>query len=768
MGRIQRTQLSVLILFGAGLWGQVPVLTIEPDQVVFRYRAEIGVSPKQMCVSLFTPGGPQAATVSLTTDTGWAFLPFNTPSIKTPVNVCIQASPQRLNAGTYQGQLKVTITGSTPATATVPVTMIVDAGAPPRLAIAPKDVTVAVGRNALPVRRSFTMRNVGGGLLSAPISFSTAPWLSTQGGFATLASGESDVIRLLVDPTGLQPGANRVTLVSQGPDGLVPINVNLNIADAGTALAPSQTGLEFVANAGGPAPEAQIVGVLSSGPAATSLSVTTDKPWLHAAVTGDSLVKVTADPAALAAGRYSGQVRVTANGAANAPQFISAGLTVLPAGPLPAGSGPAAGFWLSAAQSERTVVLNGAPDQSLDYAILAGTDEGPVWLTAQPASGTIPAGGTLNLTVREIVSDLPAGAYHGNVRVGLSNGTIRTIPVAVQTGCASNSWPGVAFLSPAQGFHATVGQAVAVRVASLNCDGSPKTDGDVGVMAGDRAVTMSLESPGIWGGTWIPTQSASTVALSALAGEQTWVDGQVAAATADVGPAAFGAQSAASQALGVAIAAGSWMSVYGAAFGSDIAVTTAVPYPTLLADVEVRLDDTAVPIYFVSPQQINLIVPRGLPTSTMHSLVVRRNGVASVPLLVPIADAAPALFTLNQQGTGQAAARIAGTAIVPQKETPAHRGQYIELYCTGLGPVTNPPADGDVATSSNLSSALLPVTLSLGGRTIPVSFAGLVPGNVALYQVNFRIPNDGPLGDAVFVTVAVKGLVSNAATIAIQ
>jgi len=210
------------------------------------------------------------------------------------------------------------------------------------------------------------------------------------------------------------------------------------------------------------------------------------------------------------------------------------------------------------------------------------------------------------------------------------------------------------------------------------------------------------------------------------------------------------------------------MTVYGAAFGADVAVATSVPYPTLLGNVEVRIDDIPVPLFYVDPQQINLIVPRGLPTSTMHSLVVRRNGVASVPLLVSIADAAPALFTLNQQGTGQAAARIAGTATVPQQETPAHRGQYIELYCTGLGPVTNPPADGDVATSSILSSALLPVTLSLGGRTIPVSFAGLVPGNVALYQVNFRIPDDGPLSDAVSVTVSVKAMFSNTATIAIQ
>jgi uncharacterized protein (TIGR03437 family) len=212
----------------------------------------------------------------------------------------------------------------------------------------------------------------------------------------------------------------------------------------------------------------------------------------------------------------------------------------------------------------------------------------------------------------------------------------------------------------------------------------------------------------------------------------------------------------------------SWVSIYGESLAENTVLAAAYPFPTELDGVEVRAGDLALPLYFVSPKQINALVPRVLGTNTLQTFTVRRRGAPSVPVAVSIAEAAPGIFTVNQAGTGQAAALIAGTTTVPARGTPVKRGEYVQLYCTGLGPVTNPPADGAAAPSAPLSQTLLPLKLYLGGRETPVSFSGLAPGNAGLYQVDFRVPEDAPSSDALPVSLTVKGLSSNTATIAIQ
>ena|SRR5215471_3689333 len=91
-------------------------------------------------------------------------------------------------------------------------------------------------------------------------------------------------------------------------------------------------------------------------------------------------------------------------------------------------------------------------------------------------------------------------------------------------------------------------------------------------------------------------------------------------------------------------------------------------------------------------------------------------------------------------------------------------GEYIEINATGLGPVmgTNgetPPRDGDPAPASGspLYQTKYPVTVSIGGVDAPVSFAGLAPGLVALYQINAQVPESAQTGDAVEVVVTVTG-----------
>jgi uncharacterized protein (TIGR03437 family) len=97
---------------------------------------------------------------------------------------------------------------------------------------------------------------------------------------------------------------------------------------------------------------------------------------------------------------------------------------------------------------------------------------------------------------------------------------------------------------------------------------------------------------------------------------------------------------------------------------------------------------------------------------------------------------------------------------------PATAGSSIvQIYCTGLGPVTNQPADGSAALSEPLSMTPNTPVVSIGGAQAQVLFSGLAPGAVGLYQVNALVPAGSSKGPA--IPVVIRGA-SNIVTIAVQ
>lgn len=167
-------------------------------------------------------------------------------------------------------------------------------------------------------------------------------------------------------------------------------------------------------------------------------------------------------------------------------------------------------------------------------------------------------------------------------------------------------------------------------------------------------------------------------------------------------------------------------------FGTATATASGSPLPTQLANVQVLLNNVAVPLYYVGPNQINFVLPNGAPTNGSGDLLVSRSDTGQIlgnfPL--PLNVASPALFVLNSTlpGQGQVAA-INQDGTVNGKDHPAINGSIVAFFGTGEGMVPGAPADGVAATGA-VSTAVKPQVI-IGNAFVDdanITYSGLAPG----------------------------------------
>jgi uncharacterized protein (TIGR03437 family) len=74
-----------------------------------------------------------------------------------------------------------------------------------------------------------------------------------------------------------------------------------------------------------------------------------------------------------------------------------------------------------------------------------------------------------------------------------------------------------------------------------------------------------------------------------------------------------------------------------------------------------------------------------------------------------------------------------------------------------------------MAPSANPPSRTLAIpSVAIGGVAVTVTFSGLAPELVGVYQVNALVPEDAPTGDAVPLVLSIEGIASNTVTIAVR
>jgi uncharacterized protein (TIGR03437 family) len=211
------------------------------------------------------------------------------------------------------------------------------------------------------------------------------------------------------------------------------------------------------------------------------------------------------------------------------------------------------------------------------------------------------------------------------------------------------------------------------------------------------------------------------------------------------------------------ITPGAFVTIKGTGFTAAPVSAGVVPVPTSLGGVSVSVAGILCPIYYVNPTQINLLLPWKTPVGS-YPLIVNANGQTVGPINITIIAEAPGIF---QYGANRAVAQnFNNNFSLNGPGAPAAVGSTIVTYVTGIGLVTNTPADGGYSPSSPLAQALYIYSATIGGVNASVTFLGFTPGAVGLAQANITIPNL-PSGDYPLI-LTVAGVQSTAALVSVQ
>ena len=173
-----------------------------------------------------------------------------------------------------------------------------------------------------------------------------------------------------------------------------------------------------------------------------------------------------------------------------------------------------------------------------------------------------------------------------------------------------------------------------------------------------------------------------------------------------------------------AVAPGEMVVLYGSGLGAVQAVL---------------FNGVAGPLLYATPGQVGAVAPYALNGGTVQ-VVVQSAGATSAPVAVAAAATAPGVFTADGSGRGQAAAvNQDGTSNATASPAPA--GSVLSLYATGEGQTSPAGVDGKPAAAP-LPQPLAPVTVTIGGVSAQVLYAGGAPGQIAgLMQVNVVVPS---------------------------
>jgi uncharacterized protein (TIGR03437 family) len=367
---------------------------------------------------------------------------------------------------------------------------------------------------------------------------------------------------------------------------------------------------------------------------------------------------------------------------------------------------------------------------------------------------TIPAGQSVSIAVTLAGSVPPAGRYDGVITVSgastplaipylflVSDNTVDdVIPIFGQ------SFDGpVSSVIPAEYDGGFLGIRVIDRYGAAVAN-APVTwsvvEGGGQVLVGQDYTDTATDSDGVAFATPVLGSTTGIQQFAAKAGGFT-VD---FSGNARIAPAitAGGIVDGASFTPGRAVAPGSIISIFGTNLSDTTGSPTQFPLPLGIGGVAFSFDIPSAGIslparfHFVSPTQINVQVPWELAGHSSATVKVIIDYTYSSLYTLNLATYSPGFFANLSNGVSVAAALDVNNAVITASH-PVARGQAVQLFLNGLGPVNNQPADGWPAADASSTTVATP-SITIGGQPATVTFSGLAPGYADLYQVNAVVP----------------------------
>jgi len=728
----------------------------------------------------------------------------------TDATVVIAGDPSNLQAGNVVARLVFTFPGGEP-TAVQNVTFAVTSAAP-KLEVLPAAITLSgVNNDSFPVSLPVFIRNAGGGgpqPFTASLLGGALPFLAL-----TAASGNTNQNSpgLTIQDTGTAKantgayyGLLHISSGSLSQD--VPVTF-LAKPDL-LFFSVSQTGLYFTAQQGVGTPEVDTISILVASTAvewtASVLSaqdfVTVSPTSATVTPAGPGQVNIGVKPLSTP-GTYYATVSITPTGFSNSisPVSVTVVYTVTATAPppvlQPAGLvfASASGITSPASQSVNVVASStmalpyevGVAGDFIDVANVSGSASGsaltPVAVSVSPAGlnpgiyrGQVqfnfaPPATYLTADVLQIV--LPAGVAAPTSALGTVKGAPRTV-----TGCTPTQIA-VIGTSVAGNFSQPASWPIVVQTRVVDDCANPVTNAKVvlSFSNGDPPLTAPLEatsgeqggnggSDGTYAATWIPAHpGAVTTTVLAVAGAMSGTAIYTGTVTPNSAPTLTpnGTVNNLYIQPGAPLAPGTVTAIYGSgmAGGSPAGQPSQIPLPITFLGTSVAIGGLSAPFYYVSDGQLDVQLPAELNPNQSYQLVVSSNGAITVPQTITIGSETPGVAALSD---GQLIAQHLDYTLVDSGH-PAKAGETLIMYLDGMG-ATNPPvATNTVAPSLPLAEVINAPTVTVDGNQATIVFAGLTPGGIGLYQIDFTVPANARSGNLA-VAVTQNGTAANATT----
>jgi uncharacterized protein (TIGR03437 family) len=730
----------------------------------------------------------------------------------TPSLLHVSLVPTVLPVGTYKARIRIGLAAANASAPPVAVAVqLTISNPPPNLTAAPLSLRFrALGMSSDPENQTFLLRNTGGGA-AIPFQLSVAgksPWITAVNSSAqTISPGTPVEVTVTVNSQSLGVGsfrdAIRVTTPLAPPFDQFDVPVTITIVDQGPIMGLSLSGLRFAttqANQGSPTEEIFVEDLGSPGSAVKWTAQVVQGGGLVDLLTpqGTSMpnnptafgVRLSTTAASSAGGKFA-LIQVDDPQSQNAPQYVVVVVDVAATGTPPEPAPVPAGLFFSTASNiapaAQQVAVNTTSASPVAFSVADSTDDGASWLAASAGSAVTSQSNPAQVSVSVSPGSLAPGIYRGTVNIAIG-AIIRGVNVtlllqAPQSAAASGA------VRPAAGAASCEAAAVvlaqtglsenfsvpagwpATLVVEANDDcGNPLVDASVVASFSNGDPPLSLISNGQsadYSATWQPRTPASemTVTVDAAAGSLKSAEVQLGGnvnSNSQLAPSLVsgGLLNNLNPQVGAPLAPGTVTQVYGDNLADSPDQPTAVPIPTMLKDVQVLIGALSAPLYYVSKGQLVVQIPTELAPKRTYSVVVLVGDQYTLPQNIDVTPVAPGTVAFAD---GTLVAQHADFGLVDASR-PAKPGEPLVMYLVGMGATTPPVPSGEAAPSDPLAKVQADLEVTVDGQPAQVSFAGLTPGGVGLYQINFTVPQGVKTGK-LDVVITEDGVPANVTTL---